>query len=115
MAETWLPNPENKIWLDKEKKDQWGLPLVNISFEYGDNEKAMRKDAMNSAQEMLDKAGFKHVKSFDYNPAPGTTVHEMGTARMGFYNRWKLHDIWRLSKSFFNIHGFNSKSMRLCR
>lgn len=78
-----LPNPENKMWLDKEKKDQWGLPLINISFEYGNNEKAMRKDAMNSAQDMLDKAGFKNIKSFDYNPAPGTTVHEMGTARMG--------------------------------
>ena len=78
-----LPNPENKIWLDSSKKDQWGLPLVNISFEYGENEKAMRKDAMKSAEEMLEKTGFKNISTFDYNPAPGTTVHEMGTARMG--------------------------------
>ncbi len=57
--------------------------MVNISFEYGDNEKAMRKDAMNSAAEMLEKTGFKNIATFDYNPNPGTTVHEMGTARMG--------------------------------
>lgn len=78
-----LPNPNNKMWLDKNLKDKWGLPLVNISFEYGDNEKAMRKDAMNSAAEMLEKTGFKNIATFDYNPNPGTTVHEMGTARMG--------------------------------
>lgn len=78
-----LPNPENKIWLDPEKKDQWGLPIVHINMSYGDNEKAMRKDAQKSAQDMLEKAGFKNIKSFDYDPAPGTTVHEMGTARMG--------------------------------
>lgn len=78
-----LPNPENKIWLDPEKKDQWGLPIVHINMAYGNNEKAMRKDAQDSAQDMLDKAGFKNIKPFDYDPAPGTTVHEMGTARMG--------------------------------
>ncbi|MBL7935933.1 MAG: GMC family oxidoreductase [Bacteroidia bacterium] len=78
-----LPNPNNKMWLDKSLKDKWGLPLVNISFEYGENEKAMRKDAMNSAAEMLEKTGFKNIATFDYNPNPGTTVHEMGTARMG--------------------------------
>jgi len=32
---------------------------------------------------MLDKAGFENIKPFDYNPPGGTTVHEMGTARMG--------------------------------
>ena len=78
-----LPNPENKISLSKEEKDKWGLPLVNIDFEFGENEKAMRKDAMNSASEMLEAAGFKNINTFDYNPPGGTTVHEMGTARMG--------------------------------
>lgn len=78
-----LPNPNNKMWLDSNLKDKWGLPLVNISFAFGDNEKAMRKDAMNSAAEMLEKTGFKNITTFDYDPAPGTTVHEMGTARMG--------------------------------
>jgi choline dehydrogenase-like flavoprotein len=78
-----LPNPENKISLSKEEKDKWGLPLVKIDFEFGDNEQAMRKDAMNSASEMLEAAGFKNINTFDYNPLGGTTVHEMGTARMG--------------------------------
>jgi choline dehydrogenase-like flavoprotein len=78
-----LPNSNNRMWLDSNRKDKWGLPLINISFEFGENEKAMRKDAMNSAKEMLDVAGFHNINSFDYDPAPGTTVHEMGTVRMG--------------------------------
>jgi len=78
-----LPNPSNKVILDHNKKDQWGLPLVEIDFEFGDNEKAMRKDAQSAAAEMLDTAGFNNVQTFDYNFTGGTTIHEMGTARMG--------------------------------
>ena len=78
-----LPNPENRISLEKDKKDKWGLPLVNIHFEYGNNEAAMRKDARQSAAEMLDAAGFTNVLPFDYHTTAGSAVHEMGTARMG--------------------------------
>ena len=48
-----------------------------------DNEKAMRKDMMNSAAEMLEKAGLKNISTYDSAPAPGFCIHEMGTARMG--------------------------------
>ncbi len=77
-----LPNNENKMWLDTDKKDKWGIPLVNISFEHGANDMAMRKDAKESAQEMLEKSGFENVKPFEFM-FPGTAIHEMGTARMG--------------------------------
>lgn len=78
-----LPDPSNKVTLDNNKKDQWGLPLVDIDFSFGENEKAMRADAQSSAAEMLEVAGFKNVQTFDYNFTGGTTIHEMGTARMG--------------------------------
>lgn len=78
-----LPNPENKVSLEKDKKDKWGLPLANIHFEYGNNEAAMRKDAQHSAAEMLNAAGFTNVQSFDYHTTAGSAVHEMGTACMG--------------------------------
>jgi choline dehydrogenase-like flavoprotein len=78
-----LPNYNNTITLDKKKKDKWGLPLVNITFEFGANEKNMRKDSMQSAAEMLTIAGFKNVESFNYNLPGGSAVHEMGTVRMG--------------------------------
>ena len=44
----------------------------------------MRKDMMNSAAEMLEKAGIKNINTFDDAEAnPGLCIHEMGTARMG--------------------------------
>ena len=78
-----LPNYNNAVTLDADQQDKWGLPLVRIHFQYGANEKHMRKDVMQSAAEMLTVAGFTNVQPFDYNPPPGTAVHEMGTARMG--------------------------------
>ena len=78
-----LPNNSNKVTLDNNIKDEWGLPLVDIDFAFGKNEKAMRQDAQSSAAEMLEAAGFKNVQTFDYNFTGGTTIHEMGTARMG--------------------------------
>lgn len=78
-----LPNPNNRITLHPTKKDQWGLPLVDVHFNWGDNEKAMWKDAENTAAEMLENAGFENVAPFNYKKIAGISVHEMGTARMG--------------------------------
>lgn len=78
-----LPDPNNRITLSKTEKDKWGFPLVEISFGFGDNEKAMWEDEMDTAAEMLEQAGFKQVSKFNYNKLGGITVHEMGTARMG--------------------------------
>lgn len=78
-----LPNPNNRITLHPTKKDQWGLPLVDVHFNWGENEKAMWKDAENTAAEMMENAGFENVAPFNYKKIAGISVHEMGTARMG--------------------------------
>ncbi|MNL24280.1 6'''-hydroxyparomomycin C oxidase [compost metagenome] len=78
-----LPYFENKISLDSEQKDKWGMPLVKINFAFGKNEIVMMDDIQVTAAQMLEDAGFRDVKSFCYRKAGGATVHEMGTARMG--------------------------------
>jgi choline dehydrogenase-like flavoprotein len=78
-----LPYYENRISLDPSKKDKWGLPIVHIHFQYGDNEKAMKKDIQQTAIEMLEKSGFQSISGFNYSLFPGSAVHEMGTVRMG--------------------------------
>jgi choline dehydrogenase-like flavoprotein len=40
-------------------------------------------EEMKTSEEMLLKAGFTNVGSYRTSPAPGSVVHEMGTARMG--------------------------------
>ena len=78
-----LPYHDNKMTLDKNKKDKWGLPVIAFDVELKENELKMRKDMMNEAAEMLTNAGVKKVQTFDYGYAVGMGIHEMGTARMG--------------------------------
>jgi len=78
-----LPDYKNYVYLDETKKDKWGLPLLSIEMEYGENEKAMRDDMINAAKEMLTSAGPTWVSEITDPSVPGMTIHEMGTARMG--------------------------------
>jgi choline dehydrogenase-like flavoprotein len=78
-----LPYYSNKVTLDPNRKDSWGIPLVKIDFEYHENEKAMLKDVKESAVEMLERTGFKNISGYANLRPGGSAVHEMGTARMG--------------------------------
>ncbi len=90
-----LPYPDNRVMLNKEKKDEWGLPLADIDCEFKENEKAMRKDIMNCGVEMLEKAGLKNIQTFDDEKSyPGLCIHEMGTARMGHDPKTSVLNKW---------------------
>lgn len=78
-----LPYHENRMYLDKNTKDKWGIPVVVFDAELKENEKKMRIDMMNDAKEMLETAGVKNVKTYDRGSYLGMAIHEMGTARMG--------------------------------
>lgn len=78
-----LPYADNKISLSKDKKDEWGMPLIEIDFEFRENELKMLEDILSSGAEMLSKAGFKNIEAYDTQQPPGLAIHEMGTARMG--------------------------------
>ncbi len=78
-----LPYQDNTVRLNKNKKDVYGLPTLDIDCSFRDNEMAMRKDMLESAKEMMEAAGLKNVWGGDDMPPPGHCIHEMGTARMG--------------------------------
>jgi choline dehydrogenase-like flavoprotein len=93
-----LPYHENKVTLDKTKKDKWGLNILSIDAEIKQNEINMRKDMMADGQEMLEMAGLKDVKTFDTGYTLGMGIHEMGTARMGLDPKTsvlnKFNQVW---------------------
>lgn len=95
-----LPYEDNRITLDKSKKDKWGQYVLAIDCEIKENEKKMRKDMINDAAEMLEAAGVKNIRTYDNGSYPGMAIHEMGTARMGndpktsVLNKWnQMHDV----------------------
>ena len=78
-----LPYHENKISLDKEVKDKWGLPVLSMDAELKENEMKMRKDIKEEIIAMLEAGGVKNITTYDSGHAMGHGIHEMGTARMG--------------------------------
>lgn len=99
-----LPYHDNYAYLDKTKKDKWGLPVLAIDAVIRDNEKKMRVDMMEDAKEMLDAGGLKNIRGFDSEPVLGKGIHEMGTARMGrdpktsVLNEW--NQVWDAKNVF---------------
>lgn len=78
-----LPYHENKITLDHNRKDKWGLPVLAMDAEIKDNEKKMRIDIVNEMKAMLESAGMKNVNTWNNGHKVGDGIHEMGSARMG--------------------------------
>jgi glucoside 3-dehydrogenase (cytochrome c) catalytic subunit len=78
-----LPNAGNRVTLDEKRRDQWGIPLVHIDCLHGENEHRMAERANQDAVRMLIAAGFENVTPLGAIRPPGSSVHEMGTARMG--------------------------------
>lgn len=99
-----LPYHDNKITLDPNKKDKWGLPVLNMDAELKENELKMRKDMRKEMEAMFDVAGIKNISSWDGGHAMGHGIHEMGTARMGrdpktsVLNKW--NQVWDCKNVF---------------
>ena len=78
-----LPYHRNRIFMDTSKTDKWGLPVLAMDVEIGENELKMRRDMKQDAIEIFENAGIKDVGGWESDYAPGMGIHEMGTARMG--------------------------------
>jgi len=78
-----LARKENYVEIDRERVDAWGIPVLKIHAEYGDNEKKLFDDGKEQAATMLEAAGAKDVRTHGEYSVPGFCIHEIGTARMG--------------------------------
>jgi choline dehydrogenase-like flavoprotein len=78
-----LPRYENRVLLDPEVKDAWGIPVLKFDYRFSDNELKMAKDMADSLEEMLTAAGAEDIKINREPLPPGWSIHEIGTARMG--------------------------------
>ena len=89
-----IPKESNRVWLSKDQKDEWGMPLLSISVDYDDNDEKSLKDFLNQGAEMLDKAGCKNISMNDSKQAPGLDIHEVGGVRMGKDPKTSLLNKW---------------------
>ena len=79
-----LAYAHNRVTLNKNVNDVFGIPVLHIDMQWGDNERAIIRDMAVSAGEMLEASGAKNVRTYSHEDRiPGYGIHEMGTARMG--------------------------------
>ncbi len=104
-----LPRYENTITLSRKKKDAWRVPTAHITLSLTDGDRALLREQVRTAREMLEHAGFRPyfngsalgLDSRDVWPgmdpvrrlvfrlgfanslAVGAGIHECGGARMG--------------------------------
>jgi choline dehydrogenase-like flavoprotein len=103
-----LPRKEHFVQIDKNVRDAWGIPVLNIQARYTDNEFNMARDAMNTLNEVCHAAGFEVLAKHSQMVPPGESIHELGTCRMGdnpktsVLNKWnQSHDV----KNLFVVDG----------
>jgi len=98
-----LPYHENKITLDKNVKDKWGLPVLAMDAEIKDNEYKMREAIKNDLKEMFEAADVKEIAFWDSGHKMGHGIHEMGTARMGLDSKTSVLNKWNQVWDAMNV------------
>ena len=105
MAGMWIvgedmPQAQNRVMLDKDAKDQHGLPVAHLTpFTDHANDVAMRDHAGKAGRAIYEAAGAEDVSV----EGPYGSTHNMGTNRMsakpgdGVCNKWgQAHDVKNL-------------------
>lgn len=103
MGET-IPKETNRVTLDSEKKDDWGIPLLKIDIDYDSNDDKMVKDYQEQISEMFEKAGFYDIQTSDSKQPPGLDIHEMGGVRMGHDPKTSLLNRWNQLHACNNVY-----------
>ena len=79
-----LPYADNRITLDPNKKDKFGIPLPVIDYKIKENERAMVKAMYDTGLELLTAAKAEILPyEYGWTDRLGSAIHEHGTCRMG--------------------------------
>lgn len=78
------PRPENRVEVDENHKDRYGVPLPKIVFSHSDNERKMAEEMYDTVEQLFHeaKAELWNYQRGRIDP-PGEAIHEHGTCRMG--------------------------------
>jgi choline dehydrogenase-like flavoprotein len=98
-----LPYHENRVTIDRTRKDKHGMPVLSFDATLKENERAMREDMANDAAEMLEAAGYRNVIVSDNDYGIGVGIHEMGTARMGRDPKTSVLNAWNQVHACKNV------------
>jgi choline dehydrogenase-like flavoprotein len=96
-----LPDVQNKVTLDPDVKDSFGLPVPRLTNELGNNDRAMIKSIQASHKDILMAAGATEI--LENRHRPGGSSHYLGTCRMGFHSRSSVVNEWGRTHDVSNL------------
>lgn len=95
-----MPVESNRVDLDSDVEDAWGLPVARITHKPHPNDVHMAKWQVDKNAEILEAAGASKTIPVYLETSTGNTCHQHGTARMGndssksVLNKWcQAHDV----------------------
>jgi choline dehydrogenase-like flavoprotein len=98
-----LPHADNRVSIDPQVKDKWGVPAARMDVRWRDNERAMQRDMVTSAAEMLEAAGCTDITLRPSDHPPGHCIHEMGGARMSLTSDQGVLNAWNQAWDVKNL------------
>src|SRR5579883_1536192 len=123
-----LAQKENRVELDPEVKDRWGIPVLKIHFTHSDNDYKIIADFQEKAEELFRKAGGEVMPGMERG-APniamaqargtaqpgarrplGGSIHEVGTARMSADPREGVLDSCCRTHDIENLYVFGGNA-----
>ncbi len=96
-----LPDPRNRVELDPEVKDSYGLPVPRIVNLARENDRAMIEAIKQRMRELADAADATFLQEPTYRP--GGSSHYMGTCRMGTNPETSVVNPWQQAHDVPNL------------
>jgi choline dehydrogenase-like flavoprotein len=124
MAGMWIvgedmPRETNRVTLDPEEKDKFGMPIPHVHFDDHPNDIAMRSHALNQGRAVYEAAG---ARAFHETP-PYPSTHNLGTNRMsasardGVLNKhgqsWDVRNLFVSDGSQFTTGGAENPTLTI--
>jgi len=118
-----LPHQENRVTLEPDKTDSWGVPVARITCSHRDNELAMAQDQVETCREILRASNVDLARADTQLSVPGLAAHEVGTARMGddprssvltsFCQAWDAKNLFVMDGSSFVTQGAQNPTLTM--
>src|SRR5699024_8721833 len=97
----------NRIDLDPNVKDAWGMPAARITHTPHSNDYAQERWRIEKNAEILQAAGDYKTIPVNMERITGNTSHELGTVRMGDDPSTSVVDRWCRSHDVPNLYVFD--------